>query len=332
MAENHKGGKSAGHNGRHNHAQKPEQAPAKKNGQKNGRGKGEKAGRTSASRAPAGTLFAIGGAEDRRDTKVVLSHLTERIGSGKLVISTLASEYGDEVWEVYHKLFTSMGVKQVKRLGVNHRDETSEDPRLDILADAKAVFFTGGDQLKITTRLGGTDLAELIEEIYWRGGIVGGTSAGATALGEMMLVGSPDEGINKIGDVHMTPGLGLAKNLIIDQHFSERGRIRRLLGAVAENPRMLGVGIDEDTAIVLESDGVFHTIGSGAVYIVDGHDLSYTNISQVSFSRAMSVFDVKLHTLSSGDRFNMHSCIPAPAAISDEDSEAEFELIKEEII
>src|SRR5262245_14511125 len=128
MAGNHKGArKSAGNNGRGNHAQRPESVAAKKNGQKNGqkngRGKGEKADRTSASRAPAGTLFAVGGAEDRRDTKIILSHLAERIGSGKLVISTLASEYGDEVWEVYRKLFNSMGVKHIKRLGVNHRDE-----------------------------------------------------------------------------------------------------------------------------------------------------------------------------------------------------------------
>src|SRR5262249_24896893 len=213
--------------------------------------------------------------------------LAERIGSGKLVISTLASDYGDEMWEVYRKLFISMGVKQVKHLGINHRDETSKDPRLDMLADAKAVFFTGGDQLKITTRLGGTALLERIEDIYRRGGIVGGTSAGATALGEMMLVGSPSEGICKLIDVHITPGLGLVKNMIIDQHFSERGRIRRLLGAVAQNPRMLGIGIDEDTAVVVESDGTFHALGSGAVYVVDGHDLSHTNISEVKFNRAM---------------------------------------------
>jgi cyanophycinase len=147
----------------------------------------------------------------------------------------------------------------------------------------------------------------------------------------MMLVGSPDEGINKISDVHMTSGLGLAKNMIIDQHFSERGRVRRLLGAVAYNPRMLGVGIDEDTAIVMESDGTLRVIGSGAVYIVDGHELSYTNISQASFSRAMSVFDVKLHTLSSGDRFDARSRHPASAAVSAEDSEAELRLIREEI-
>lgn len=327
--------KVAGKNGKHSHTQRTEQKAGKKNGQKKKAGAANGAERKvngrGSPRVPAGTLFVIGGAEDRRDTKIILSRMAERIGSGKLVISTLASDYGDELWEVYRKLFISMGVKSVKHLGANHRDETSRDPRLDILADAKAIFFTGGDQLKITTRLGGTTLSELIEEIYNRGGIIGGTSAGATALGEMMLVGSPGGGINKVGDVHMAPGLGLAKNMIIDQHFSERGRIRRLLGAVAQNPRMLGVGIDEDTAVVMEGDGSLHTLGSGAVYVIDGHDLSYTNISQVSFSRALSVFDVKLHALSSGDRFDIHSRLPAGAAVSDEDSEAEFQLIREEI-
>ncbi|MBO0858764.1 MAG: cyanophycinase [Chloracidobacterium sp.] len=352
MAGNHTNEKKTGKNGQHNHAHRPEHKAVKKTGHKNGRGTGEKAatanvserkkvgaesggGRKangrSGSRAPSGALFAIGGAEDRHDTKVILNYLAERIGSGKLVISTLASEYGDEVWEVYRKLFVSMGVKHIKHMGINHRDETTKDPRLDMMADAKAVFFTGGDQFKITSRLGGTALSELIEEIYRRGGIIGGTSAGATALGEMMLVGLAGEGICKVKDVHMTPGLGLARNMIIDQHFSERGRIRRLLGAVAQNPRMLGVGIDEDTAVVIESDGTFQTLGSGAVYVVDGHDLNYTNISQVSFSRALSVFGVKLHALSSGDSFDIHSRRPEHAAISDEESEAEFQLIKEEI-
>ena len=318
MAGNHNGQrKAAAGNGQ-------SRSPGQKAAKKNGRGKSEK--------APAGSLFVIGGAEDRQDTKIILSRLAERIGSGKLVVSTLASEYGDELWEIYRKLFTSMGVKHIKHLGINHRDESSKDPRLGMLADATAVFFTGGDQLKITTRLGGTTLSERIEEIYNRGGIIGGTSAGATALGEIMLVGSPGGGISKVGDVlHMTPGLGLAKNMIIDQHFSERGRIRRLLGAVAQNPRMLGVGIDEDTAVVVESDGKFYALGSGAVYVVDGHDLSYTNISEASFSRALSVFGVKLHVLSSGDRFDVHSRQPAHIATGVEDSEAELRLIREEI-
>src|SRR5215472_15133798 len=145
MAGNHTGERknAAGKNGQRNHAENPEQKAAKKNGQKNGRGisiasgSERKVNGRSAAGAPAGTLFVIGGAEDRHDTKIILSSLAERIGSGKLVVSTLASDYGDEVWEVYRKLFISMGVKQVKHLGINHRDETTKDPRLDMLADAK---------------------------------------------------------------------------------------------------------------------------------------------------------------------------------------------------
>src|SRR5262247_3057420 len=319
--------------GNHNDRRKAKNgrgSPAEREGaKKNGRGESQKANGGNA--APAGSLIAIGGAEDREDTKIILRSVAERIGSGALVISTLASGYGDEVWEIYQALFTSMGVKRVKHLCMDHRDESLEDPRLEVLADATAVFFTGGDQLRITTRLGGTPLSERIEEIYRQGGIIAGTSAGATALGEMMLVGSPVEGICKLRDVMMTPGLGLVKNMIIDQHFSERGRIRRLLGAVAENPRMLGVGIDEDTAVVMESDGRFYALGSGAVYVVDGHDLTYTNISQASFSRALSVFDVKLHVLSSGDRFDTHSRHPAHVGVDVEEAEAELRLIREEL-
>jgi cyanophycinase len=310
-------------NDRHNPA-------GRKAAKNNMRGKSQKA--NGGSGRPAGSLIAIGGAEDREDTKIILSQIAERIGSGKLVISTLASGYADEVWDIYRTLFTSMGVKRVENLCLDHRDESLEDPRLDVLADAIAVFFTGGDQLRITTRLGGTALSERIEEIYRRGGIIAGTSAGATALGEMMLVGSPVEGICKLHDIRMTPGLGLAKTMIIDQHFSERGRIRRLLGAVAMNPRMLGIGVDEDTAVVIDGAGAFHVIGSGAVYVVDGHDLSYANISEVSFNRAMSVFGVKLHTLSSGDRFDLHSRQPAHARADVEYLDVESQLLKDAAI
>ncbi len=299
--------------------QKSRQKPAHKDGQKSGYPAGQKhspkksekkeAGRTPA--RAAGTLFIIGGSEDKRNTKVILSHLAREIGKGKLVISTLASDYGDEAWEVYRQLFNALGVKQIKHLGIDYRDESAEDSRLDILDETTAIFFTGGDQLRITTRLGGTALSERIEEIFKQGGIIAGTSAGASALGEMMLVGSHGGGISKVGDAfQMVPGLGLARSLVIDQHFSERGRIRRLLGAVAQNPRMLGVGIDEDTAIVVGKNRRFQVLGSGAVYVVDGHDLSYTNISEDSMGRTMSVFGIKLHVLSQGDIFDLKSGQP----------------------
>src|SRR4030095_12724276 len=114
-----------------------------------------------------------------------------------------------------------------------------------------------------------------------------------TALGEMMLVGIPGAGVSKVVDaLHMAPGLGLAKNMIVDQHFSERGRIRRLLHAVAQNPRLLGVGIDEDTAVLIEGEGGFQVLGSGAVYIIDGRELTYSNISGEVPERTLSVFNV----------------------------------------
>jgi cyanophycinase len=273
----------------------------------------------------AGTLFIIGGSEDRQGTKTILRALAERIGSGRLVISTLASQYAEELWELYRRIFTAFGLRQIRHLGIGYRDDSAKDPRLDLLADATAIFFTGGDQLRITTRLGGTALSERIEEIYRRGGIIAGTSAGASALGEMMLVGAPGEGISRVGDAfQMTPGLGLSKGLIIDQHFSERGRIRRLLGAVAQNPRLLGVGLDEDTAIVVERSECFEVLGSGAIYVVDGHDLSYTNISEASMGRAMSVFGVRLHVLSRGDRFNLKTRQPVHLPAEPDDEAEDF--------
>ncbi|HZS04211.1 MAG TPA: cyanophycinase [Blastocatellia bacterium] len=291
-----------------------------RNGRRAAAGKGRKAGQQKDGKRPAagsarparGTLIIIGGSEDKRETKVILREAVRRIGSGRLVISTLASDYGEEVWELYRRIFTELGVRQIGHLGIEYRDESEGDPRLDILAGATAMFFTGGDQLRITTRLGGTPLSDRIEEIFRRGGVIAGTSAGASALGEMMLVGSPGGGLFKVGDmVQMVPGLGLLRNVIIDQHFSERGRIRRLLGAVAQNPRMLGIGIDEDTAIIVENEADFQVLGAGAVYVVDGHDLSYTNISEDALGSTMSVFGVKLHVLSQGDGFNLKTRQPA---------------------
>jgi cyanophycinase len=268
-------------------------------------------------RSPKGALIVIGGREDKRGERRILRVLAERIGQGKLVVATLASSFADECWQEYQLVFAALGVKRIEHLGIERRDDLAEDPRLQILKGAAGVFFTGGDQLQITGKLGGTRLYARIEEIFKRGGIIAGTSAGAAAMGGTMLVGGKSEGFYKVGDVfQMSPGLGLVKDLIIDQHFSERGRIRRLLGAVAQNPRMLGVGIDEDTAIVVEGERSFEVIGAGAVYVVDGRDLTYTNISEASLSRAMSVFGVKLHILSQGDSFDLKA--HQPVSLSNE--------------
>lgn len=257
---------------------------------------------------PKGTLFIIGGREDKIEGRVILRALAERIGTGKLVVTTVASEHHEELWEEYEQVFRSLGVKQIEHLTVTHREEPAADKHLTMLQNAKAVFFTGGDQLKITTKLGGTPLIERIEQIYKHGGIVAGTSAGASVMSATMLVGGrTDKSSQQIGrSLSLVPGLGFVKDLIIDQHFSERGRIRRLLGAVAQNPRMLGVGIDENTAIIVEGGKYFQVLGSGTVYVVDGHGQTYTNISEeAAAEQALSAFHLRLHVLSQNDRFDL---------------------------
>lgn len=157
--------------------------------------------------------------------------------------------------------------------------------------------------MRITSKLGGTGIEDFIIELYRTGGIIAGTSAGASVMGQIMLVGGENAESHKIGNWMMAPGLNLAKGMIIDQHFAQRGRIGRLLGAVALNPGILGIGIDEDTAIIVE-DGRFQVIGTNAVYVVDGHSISYTNISEASPEKTMSMHDVKLHILADQEIFD----------------------------
>jgi len=266
--------------------------------------------------AAAGTLFIIGGREDKQETRAILRALAGQLGGRKLLIATLASEFPDERWREYQQIFRALGVRQSEHLNLEQRREKAQDSSAKCMQrDVGGVFFTGGDQLRITTKLGGTQLSEEIDQLFQNGGIVAGTSAGASALGEMMIVGTQPQEVYHMGDpFQMTPGLGLFKNVIIDQHFSERGRIRRLLAAVAQNPRLLGIGIDEDTAIVVHGTEHFEVLGSGAVYLVDARELSYTNISEASLGQTLSVFGIKLHVLSQGDRFDLKTHVPTHKA------------------
>jgi cyanophycinase len=263
-----------------------------------------------------GALFIIGGREDKQNDKLIMRTLARRIGAGTLVISTLATSYEEEVWQEYRELFAGLGVKHIEHLTIDQREDSESDPRIELLDRATCLFFTGGDQLKITTRLGGTPLCAHIEELFRRGGIIAGTSAGASVMGEAMIVAGHAEETHKVGEALLiAPGLGLLKDVIVDQHFSERGRIGRLLGAVAQNPRLVGLGIDEDTAIVCEGNDHFQVLGSGAVYVLDGRTLTHTNIAEEDTDRALSVFGVKLHVLSQSDKFDLktHQPLSLPA-------------------
>jgi len=266
--------------------------------------------------AKAGSLVIIGGREDKEGDRAILREVCARTGHSKLVVATVATAHPDEVWDEYRRIFKDLGVRSLAHLHVESRADAFSSDKLAVLDGAGAVFFTGGDQLRITSRIGGAPVCDRIREIFLTGGVIAGTSAGASAASETMLVSGASDQSHRTDSLLMAPGLGFLRGVIIDQHFAERGRLGRLVGAVAQNPRLLGIGIDENTAILAEADG-FTVIGAGAVYVVDGTSESYTNLSEEKPDRVVSVFDLKLHILSVGDRFMLETrrpWSPDPAA------------------
>lgn len=261
-----------------------------------------------------GVLIIVGGHEDKENEAIILQEVVKHLGGGKLIVSTVASEEPAEYFREYHKVFTRLGVKEIAEIYVQDRHKSLDKEKMQELEGASGVYFTGGDQLRISSQIGDTPFENHVWEIYQQGGVVAGTSAGASVMAEVMLVRGSGNESYKLGDVHLAPGLGFMPNVIIDQHFAERGRIGRLLGAVALNPRILGIGIDEDTAILVRGKE-FSVIGSGAVYIVDGSQVTRSNIAEGEQDSVLSMFGVKLHVLSAGDSFNLSTRRPTGKSI-----------------
>lgn len=263
-----------------------------------------------------GPLIIIGGHEDKEGDKVILKAVAERLNGGRLVLATIASHEPDGYFETYQKAFSALGVTDLVELYVQDRAETHEADKLALLEGAAGVFFSGGDQLRISNQIGDTPIEARIRQIWRDGGVLAGTSAGASVMSDTMMVRGASAETHRIGDLRMAPGLGLVRDVIIDQHFAERGRIGRLLGAVAQSPRVLGVGIDEDTAIIVEGEA-FRVIGGGAVYVIDAENLTASNIAEARPENTLSMFDVRLHVLASGDGLDLTTRRPLdqPAAV-----------------
>lgn len=260
------------------------------------------------------TLIIIGGGEDKKHEKKILREVARRVGDGQLVITTVASHEPEGYFAGYEKAFHGFDFDNLVELEIRSRSESSDEGKLHLLDGATGVFFSGGDQLKITSQIGDTPVFDRLCEIYNRGGIIAGTSAGASVMCETMLVKGSGRETHRIGDLHMAPGLGFIRDVIIDQHFAERGRMGRLLGAIAHNPAKLGIGIDEDTAIVVENESRFEVIGSGGVYIADATDVSYSNIAEGYRNETLSIHNVHLHVLSAGDQFDLKTRRPTPGS------------------
>jgi cyanophycinase len=259
-----------------------------------------------------GTLIIIGGGEKDGD-RTILKEVAKHAGSGKLVVATVATEEPEETWKEYRQIFQELGVRRIEHLDIRLREQAKGKDQVEVVKGAKVVFFTGGDQLKITSQLGDSPVYQTVEEIYANGGTIAGTSAGASVMSETMLISGDGEESHQVGKLlGMAPGLGLIQGVVIDQHFAQRGRLGRLLGAIAQNPRQLGLGLDENTAVVVYDQESFDVIGAGAVYVLDGSGSSYSNLgeSEQEREKTMSVFDVKLHVLSEGNRFNLQERRP----------------------
>lgn len=257
-------------------------------------------------------LVIIGGAEDKEGRKKILNEVCNLINKEEdtLLVATIASEIQEDMKSIYNKVFRKIGVNNIEFLDINEREEAYLQKNIELVNSAKLIFFTGGDQLRITSLIGGTPLNESLIEGLKSGKVIVGTSAGASVMSETMILDGDDEESPNKNSINMSPGIGLVENVIIDQHFSQRGRIGRLLTGIAENPENLGIGIDEDTAIIINEKKLLRVIGSGAVYIIDGSKINHTNVSEQFMDKTLSIFNVKLHVLIEGNKFDLTNKIP----------------------
>jgi cyanophycinase len=263
-----------------------------------------------------GWIVPIGGAENKENNPHVLQRFV-RVSGGSdanIVVIPTASRM-HETGPRYQKLFEDLGAAQVAVMDFDTRRDCHEAGRLRRLEEATGIFFTGGNQLRLTTLLGGTPVAKLVRSRNAHGVTVGGTSAGASILSEHMIA-SGDEGSSVIfGSVRLAPGLGLTNRFIIDQHFRQRDRLGRLITALAHNPFAVGIGLDEDTAAFIGPDETLEVEGSGGVTVVDASDVSYSSIGEVSEGQPVCVLGLRLHILVAGATFNLHTRLAAPGGL-----------------
>lgn len=250
-----------------------------------------------------GHLLVIGGAEDKYNERRILKKFLSLAGDEKaeVLIVPVASDFPEFAADVYTQAFRNLGVANPRVLRATSRQDVFQADADALLDGVTGVFMTGGDQMRLVSILGGTEFAKKLRRLVTSTNIVlAGTSAGAAGMSTSMIVRGESTPHPHKNSVRLSPGLGFLKNIIIDQHFTERGRISRLITAVSYNPYNLGIGIDENTAIILNSEGVLEVYGQGGVTIVDGSRITYNEIAEVDDFQSFSVCGVQLHVLRDG--------------------------------
>lgn len=264
--------------------------------------------RPKADNPARGHIIPIGGAEDKAGDEIILKRFVEVAGGRKARIAVIptASELND-TGRRYARLFEELRADETVVLKFDSRGECEDREKLELLDRATGVFLTGGNQLRLSTTLGGTSVAKTIRLMNARGVAVAGTSAGAAFMSEHMIAYGDEGATPKGGMVQMAPGLGLTNRTVVDQHFRQRDRLGRLLTALAFNPFSVGIGLDEDTAAFIAPDETLEVVGSGAITIVDPARLEYSSMDAARRGEPVCLLGVTLHVLVHGATFNLHS-------------------------
>jgi cyanophycinase len=253
-----------------------------------------------------GYIIPIGGAEEKLNNPQILDRFVEICGGldARIGIIPTASELED-TGRNYEKLFRKIGVKHTRVLPFITREDCQNGVDVDYIKKCDGVFMTGGNQLRLSTTLGGTRVAKLIRRRNAEGMHVAGTSAGAAFMPEHMIAGGSEGSTPSPDMVTMAPGLGLTNAFIIDQHFRQRDRLGRLLTALAYNPFAVGIGLDEDTAAFIRPGDELEVVGSGGITVIDPTHLSYSSMDRAARGEPVSLIDITLHILVSGGRFDI---------------------------
>ncbi|MHC0064344.1 cyanophycinase [Nostoc sp. UIC 10890] len=256
-------------------------------------------------------LVIIGGAEDRDGDSVILRDFVRRAGGTKahIVILTAATELPREVGENYIRVFERLGAENTRIIDTETREDASSSTALEAISKATGVFFTGGDQARITSILKDTEIDAAIHKRFSEGIVIAGTSAGAAVMPDKMIVEGDSQTHPRMETVEMGPGMGFLPGVVIDQHFSQRGRLGRLISALILEPAVLGFGIDENTAMVV-TDHQIEVIGEGAVTIVDESEATYNNMGEILKDESLAICGAKLHILPHGFKFDLKTRQP----------------------
>jgi cyanophycinase len=255
-----------------------------------------------------GWIVPIGGAEEKDNAPQILKRFVGLSGgdSADIVVIPTASQQRS-TGPRYERIFSELGAARVTALDFDTRRDCEEPGRLERLQQATGVFFTGGNQLRLSTLLGGTSVAKAIRGLNAAGVTVAGTSAGAAFISEHMIAFGSEGSTPVAGSVRLAAGLGLTNRFIIDQHFRQRDRLGRLLTALAYNPFAVGIGLDEDTAAFIAPDNTVHVEGSGGITVVDAAEVQFSSMDSINEGRPVCLLGVKLHILTQGATFNLHT-------------------------